>query len=241
MGYRRPGGSSAPGLARLLHDAPGGCVHGQGLGVHALYAEVTERLVDDRARPLRRKAIAPCGPAQAISQLHTRRRPATVDEVHDVGVAVQLHQVVHIGLGEPAQQQPVGLSEAASACRRLARRRHIRTWSRRAGRLVRHPPLSGTRLSAGAGQSGCPASSLSSDGGTGRTDLSGRGVQIALLPAHCEPARQPDRPQRWRCAAPGTPASQRPSALAAWIAAWPGPAMRPAAMSASTFPTLTCD
>jgi hypothetical protein len=46
-----------------------------------------------------------------VHDLGARRRHAAGDEPHDVRVAVERDQVVHIGLGEPAQHQPVGLQE----------------------------------------------------------------------------------------------------------------------------------
>jgi hypothetical protein len=46
-----------------------------------------------------------------VTDLVTRGRLAAVEKPHDVGVAVEVIEVVHVVLGEAAQYQAVGLQE----------------------------------------------------------------------------------------------------------------------------------
>src|SRR6266540_5267944 len=70
-------------------------------------------LLDGRPKAIAREALVVVekGRQEVVLDLLARGRSSSVDEVHDVWVAVEIYQIIHIGLGEPAQQQPTGLQE----------------------------------------------------------------------------------------------------------------------------------
>src|SRR5947209_18814783 len=46
-----------------------------------------------------------------VSDYLARRRRAAGEEAHDLGIAVEVDQVVHVGLAEPAHHQALGCQE----------------------------------------------------------------------------------------------------------------------------------